>query len=58
MVQASSHICPSNISDDDCNCGSVVTVWALLDSCDDNYNIPLFDGAIISASGSVMEGPE
>ena len=57
-VHVSSQTCPSEISDDDCSFGSVVAIFASIEKYVKRGRIPRCEGAIISASGKVTNGPE
>ena len=57
-VHASSPICLRDIREDGFSCGSVVAVFNLSDNYVERSRSPLFEGAILSASGNVTKGLE
>ena len=58
IVQLSSHICPSEMSEDDVRFFSTVASCAWRDRLLDKFIVPFWEGFILSPSGKVTGGPE
>ena len=55
-VHLSSQTYPKEIIDKLCKCGNLLAVFAAIENVSDKGNTSFLDGAIVSASGSMVDG--